>query len=197
MNKDSKLIYEAYQKNLEEGLFDRLKARAAGVGGSIAGAGSRVAGAVKGAAAGLRGDEEGAKAAAQQGLQGKIQGDVAKINSYRATAEKKIRDLTNEIINDMTQLGIDTKVNYNIANGFVGNLNKGFDDLVAALQKKATPIPAAKPAPEVKASPVASPAVEPVKTKIVPSAKAVASTKAKAGAKLADTSKVKFRKVYK
>lgn len=197
MNKDSKLIFEAYQNKLEEGLFDRLKARAAGVGGTVKGIGDRIAGGVKGAYAGYQGDDEASKAAAQQGHAGKIQGDISKINSYKATAEKKIKELTSEIMNDLTKLGIDINVNYNVANGFLGNLNKGFSDLVAALQKKSSPAPAAKPTPEVKASPVTSPAVEPIKTKIVPSAKAVASTKAKAGAKLADTSKVKFRKVYK
>jgi len=196
MNKDSKLIFEAYQNKLEEGLFDRLKARAAGVGGTVKGIGDRIAGGVKGAYAGYQGDDEASKAAAQQGLQGKIQGDISKINSYKATAEKKVRERTNEIMSDLTKLGIDINVNYNVANGFLGNLNKGFNDLVTAIQKKATPKTPKPAAPKTVAPTVSTPEPE-AKKKLVSRAKDVAKSKAKASSALPEPSKVKFKKVYK
>jgi len=129
-------------KQLEEGLWDRTKARAAGVGGAVKGLGQRVAGGVKGAVAGATGNVAGAQAAAQQGKQGEVAGPVAKINSYKATAQQKIKKLTDEILGDLSKLGIDIKANQNIANGFIGNLNKGFDNLVQGLQGSA---PAAAP----------------------------------------------------
>jgi hypothetical protein len=119
---------------IEESIWDRAKANVAGVGGAVKGFGQRVAGGVKGAVAGATGDIAGAKAAAQQGKMGKAAGSVAKINSYRATAQQKIKKLTDEILGDLTKLGINIKANPNIANGFIGTLNKGFDSLVGELQ---------------------------------------------------------------
>lgn len=129
-------------KQLEEGLWDRTKARAAGLGGAVKGLGQRVAGGVKGAVAGVTGNVAGAQAAAQQGKQGAVAGPIAKINSYKATAQQKIKKLTDEILEDLSKLGIDIKANQNIANGFVGNLDKGFDNLIQGLQGSA---PAAAP----------------------------------------------------
>lgn len=129
-------------KQLEEGLWDRTKARAAGLGGAVKGLGQRVAGGVKGAVAGATGNEAGAQAAAQQGKQGAIAGPIAKINSYKATAQQKIKKLTDEILGDLSKLGINIKANDKVANGFIGTLNKGFDNLIQGLQGSA---PAAAP----------------------------------------------------
>ncbi len=194
MNKDSKLIFEAYHKKLEEGLFDRLKARTAGLGGTVKGLGDRVAGGVKGAFAGLQGDVEAGKAAAKQGLQGKISGDVAKINSYKNTANKKIQNLTYEILDDLNKLGIDIDMNSKMANGFMGNLNKGFETLVKELEAKAAPAPATKPAVAAPAPEVSAPDA---KMKIVSRAKDAAKSKEKAKSALPEPSKTRFRKVYK
>lgn len=136
---------------LNEGLWDRTKARAAGAVGAVKGIGNQVAGGVKGAIAGATGNVAGATAAAQQGRQGAVSGQVAKINSYKATAQEKIKKLTNEIFSDLGKLGIDVKANSNIANGFVGQLNKSFDQLTTSLQgdasaaAPATATPSAKP----------------------------------------------------
>ena len=119
---------------LNEGLWDRTKARAAGAVGTVKGIGNQVAGGVRGAIAGATGNVAGATAAAQQGRQGAVSGQVAKINSYKATAQEKIKKLTNEIFSDLGKLGIDVKANSNIANGFVGQLNKSFDQLTSSLQ---------------------------------------------------------------
>jgi hypothetical protein len=146
---------------IEEGIWDRAKANVAGVGGAVKGFGQRVAGGVKGAVAGATGDIAGAKAAAQQGKMGKAAGSVAKINSYRATAQQKIKKLTDEILGDLSKLGIDIKANPNIANGFIGTLNKGFDSLVGELQgsSPATAAPAGATPPKLKPkSPAPAPA---------------------------------------
>jgi hypothetical protein len=132
---------------LNEGLWDRTKARAAGAVGAVKGIGNQVAGGVKGAIAGATGNVAGATAAAQQGRQGAVSGQVAKINSYKATAQEKIKKLTNEIFSDLGKLGINVKANSNIANGFVGQLNKSFDQLTTSLQgaAPASATPSAKP----------------------------------------------------
>ena len=78
---------------LNEGLWDRTKARAAGAVGTVKGIGNQVAGGVRGAIAGATGNVAGATAAAQQGRQGAVSGQVAKINSYKATAQEKIKKL--------------------------------------------------------------------------------------------------------
>ena len=132
---------------LNEGLWDRTKARASGAVGAVKGIGNQVAGGVRGAIAGATGNVAAASAAAQQGRQGAVSGQVAKINSYKATAQEKIKKLTNEIFSDLGKLGIDVKANTNVANGFVGQLNKSFDQLTASLQGDA-PVavtPVAKP----------------------------------------------------
>ena len=132
---------------LNEGLWDRTKARAAGAVGTVKGIGNQVAGGVRGAIAGATGNVAGATAAAQQGRQGAVSGQVAKINSYKATAQEKIKKLTNEIFSDLGKLGIDVKANANVANGFVGQLNKSFDQLTTSLQgdAPAAVAPGAKP----------------------------------------------------
>lgn len=146
---------------IEEGLWDRTKARVAGVGGAVKGLGQRVAGGVKGAVAGATGDIAGAQAAAQQGKAGKAAGPVAKVNSYRNTAQTKIKKLTDEILNDLSKLGIDIKANQNIANGFIGNLNKGFDTLVNQLQGSAAPGAGAPPSTPASAPTASTPPKSP------------------------------------
>jgi len=159
---------------IEEGIWDRAKANVAGVGGAVKGFGQRVAGGVRGAVAGATGDIAGAKAAAQQGKMGKAAGSVAKINSYRATAQQKIKKLTDEILSDITKLGIDIKANPNIANGFIGTLNKGFDSLVGELQGStpATAAPAGATPPKLRPK---SPAPAPVPAATTPAPAPAAS----------------------
>ena len=75
-NRDNRLIFEKYTpKTLEEGMWDRLKARGAGAVGAVKGLGQQAAGAVKGAVAGVKGDVAGVQAAQQQRQAGAAQGD--------------------------------------------------------------------------------------------------------------------------
>lgn len=153
---------------INEGLWDRTKARAAGAVGAVKGLGQQIAGGVKGAVAGATGNIAGAAQAAQQGQQGRVSGQVAKINSYKATAQEKIKKLTNEIFSDLGKLGIDVKANSNIANGFIGQLNKSFEQLTSSLQgAPPTSAPVAAPAgtkPPVLKSKAPAPAGAPAST---------------------------------
>lgn len=142
MNKDSHQIFETYKQkpaNLEivsEGMFDTLKARGAQAVGAVKGLGQQASGAVKGAIAGVKGDVAGVQAAEQQRKLGAVQGDVAKVESYKKTALKKIDNLTQEIFNDMSKLGINVKgVSPNSAKLFTNQMTKAFDTLIADLKK--------------------------------------------------------------
>ena len=151
MNKDMHQIYETYkgtsatQEIIQEGLFDRLKARGAQAVGTVKGLGNQAAGIAKGAVAGVKGDTAGVQAAQQQRRAGAIQGDLAKIESYRATAMKKLDDTSQEIFNDMKGLGIDlNNISPANINAFKGLLNKSFDALTAGIKNPAAQNPAAQ-----------------------------------------------------
>jgi hypothetical protein len=142
MNKDSHQIFETYKQkpaNLEiisEGMFDTLKARGAQAVGAVKGLGQQAAGAVKGAVAGAKGDVAGVEAAQQQKKLGAVQGDIAKVESYKKTALKKIDNLTKEMFDDMSKLGINVKgVSPNSAKLFSSQMGKAFDALVADIKK--------------------------------------------------------------
>jgi len=145
MNKDMHSIYETYKGTaankeiIEEGLFDRLKARGAQAVGAVKGLGNQAAGIAKGAVAGVKGDTAGVQAAQQQRQAGAAQGQLAKINSYKATAMKKLDATSNEIFNDLKALGIDlSKVSQKSIGSFKGQLNKAFDALTASIQNPAS-----------------------------------------------------------
>jgi len=123
---DQELMAEAYQQ-VQEGMFDRVKARASQLGGAVKGVKDRVKGAAKGAAgkavsaagkAAARGveavggtidPEENKIAQAGAGLQqagaadtsaGKAGGQEAKFRSY-------IKNSANTIANDLSKLGME------------------------------------------------------------------------------------------
>lgn len=119
---------------INEGIWDRAKAQVAGVAGTVKGLGDRAVGsAVQGYGSITK--NTAAKQAGQSLVQrGRASGEIAKIESYRNTAKQKIQKLSEEIFSDLKKLGIDLKgLNPNIANSFVGSLNKGFDTLVGSL----------------------------------------------------------------
>lgn len=154
MNKnDQKLLLEAYLR-VNEGFMDRVKARGAQVAGTVQGLGNQVAGAVKGAVAGLKGDAEGVKAAQNQRQAGAIQGQLAKINSYKATASQKFKKVADEIFADLEKLGINlTGVTANNINMFIGQLDKAFNTLIQTISTPTTPTtPTAPAAPAAPAS---------------------------------------------
>jgi hypothetical protein len=90
----------------------------------------------KGAVAGAKGDVAGVEAAQQQKKLGSVQGDIAKVESYKKTALKKIDKLTKEMFDDMSKLGINVKgVSPNSAKLFSSQMGKAFDALVADIKK--------------------------------------------------------------
>lgn len=97
-NKENELIFERYLKPVDkkteevvtEGLIDRVKSKAAGVVGAVKGAGQQVAGTVKGAVAGAKGDTTGVQKGMEMKKAGKTAGPVAKVESYKKTALKKL-----------------------------------------------------------------------------------------------------------
>lgn len=154
----TRLLEEKYNDVAAEGILGRTKARMAGLGGSIAGAKDRLAGSLKGAAAGARGDVGAMQAAQQQRRAGAVRGEIAKIRSYQNTALQKLTNVSNEIANDLSKLGIDISdagtgieagttpvdttgtalvklTSQDFAN-FQQKLNMAFNDLVAKLQAK-------------------------------------------------------------
>lgn len=142
MNKDSHLIFEKYQEQVNEGILDRLKSRGASAVGTVRGAGQRVAGAAKGAVAGIKGDVAGVKAGQRLQSAGKIQGDLAKIESYRNTAMQKISKLTNEIFSDIKKLGIELgNVTQASQTALPTALNNAFNDIINDIKEKAGIIP--------------------------------------------------------
>jgi hypothetical protein len=116
--KDQILLSEAYQKvisqqQIEEGLWDRMKARGASAVGAVKGIGDRVKGLGYGMqAAGryLKGDQLGANiAAAKSQLShqtGKDSSKNAKIDSFLNSKNSKITGLVQDIVNDMNKLGL-------------------------------------------------------------------------------------------
>jgi hypothetical protein len=144
VNQDAKLIFEAYNKRLNEGLFDQARAQAASAVGTIKGLGQQAAGVVKGAIAGAAGNVAGVQAAAAQRQQGALAGQVAKIEKYRAIAAKKLEKTSQEIFNDLRNLGVDLKgISSRGVNVFVNNLNNGFNQLIKQLEADAANIAAA------------------------------------------------------
>jgi hypothetical protein len=145
MNKDMHQIFETYKGTsatkeiIEEGLFDRLKARGAQAVGTVKGLGNQAAGIAKGAIAGAKGNIADVQAAQQQRQAGAAQGDLAKIESYRTTAIKKLDATTQEIFNDLKRLGINlNKIPAKSINAFKNQLNKSFDTITTGI-KNPTP----------------------------------------------------------
>ena len=162
---------------LNEGLLDRVANKAAGVGGAIKGVGDRLAGSAIGALGGATNNQAAVQAGQAQKQRGKSSGVLAQINNYKAKAQQKINKLSEDIFNDLKKLGIDIKLNPNAANGFTGQLNKGFDDLINNINAQNA----------AGTTPVASPA-SPAATKLVSKPPAPAAAPAPSTAPVAATS---------
>jgi len=171
---------------LNEGLLDRVANKAAGVGDSIKGVGDRLAGSAIGALGGATNNQAAVQAGQAQKQRGKSRGVLAQINNYKAKAQQKINKLSEDIFNDLKKLGIDIKLNPNAANGFTGQLNKGFDDLINSInaQNAAGTTPDASPAatklvskPPAPAAAAPAPATAPVAATSTPAPIMAASTK--------------------
>ena len=103
---DDKLLTEAYEK-MNEGLWDRLKARGAGLKGGIKGAGQRIAGTAKGAMAGATGNIAGVQAASAQRAAGQGMGLDAKSLSLVNSHLGKLNKVLSDFENDLSKLGMD------------------------------------------------------------------------------------------
>lgn len=101
------LTQEEFKDLLDEGLWDRLKARGAGLAGSVKGLGSRIGGTVKGAIAGATGDIAGVQAAQAQKQAAKAAPMDAKTLSIVNSHIKKIEGTIANLQNDLTKLGLD------------------------------------------------------------------------------------------
>jgi len=145
MNKDMHSIYETYKGTaankeiLEEGLFDRLKARGAQAVGAVKGLGAQAAGTVKGAVAGATGNVASVKAAQMQRKTGAIQGQLSKIESYKKSAVQKMSNSIDDIINDLTKLGMppQSKGLALLKQATVKYFNDSFDSLILKTKKAA------------------------------------------------------------
>ena len=125
MNKDSHQIYETYkttsanQEIIQEGLFDRLKARGAQAVGAVKGLGQQAAGTVKGAVAGVKGDVAGVKTAQKQKMAGQMAGELAKYQSI-------IKSAVTGTVNDLKKLKMpikdETALNKALTDAILGQL---------------------------------------------------------------------------
>ena len=109
---DQELLAEAYD-NVQEGFLDRIKASSAGVAGAVKGVGQKIQGgaqkAIGGIASSLGATNAGAeiKQAGQAKIdQGAKAGKIAKIESYKKSANKNIDGLIASITDDLNKLGI-------------------------------------------------------------------------------------------
>lgn len=109
---DDRIMMEKYlnkgtEEVIEEGLWDQMKARGAGIKGAAKGLGQRVAGAAKGAVAGVKGDVKGVQAAQQQQAAGKAMGLDAKSLSLVNSHLKNLNKVLVNFENDLSKLGMD------------------------------------------------------------------------------------------
>lgn len=91
---------------IEEGMFDRLKARGAGVG---AGAKRGLQGGVETIKSKITNNPTDKYNAANSMTLSKNRNEVAKIESYKKTAIAKLDKVANEIMNDLEKLGINKR----------------------------------------------------------------------------------------
>ncbi len=160
-NNDFDKINMLYENTVNEGILDRAKARVAGVGGAIGGA-------LKGAYYGATGNVAGAAAAAEKAKN-------AKLDSYKKSADARLEQAYNNIINDLIALNL---INQNTANQLGGTFKQGLAQVfqqfidgatqAVASTGAATAVspaaPAAAPVPTPAAAPAPVPTAAPATT---------------------------------
>jgi succinylglutamate desuccinylase len=97
---------------------------------------------VQGAVAGARGDVSGVKAAKKLSAQGAAAGEVAKIQSYKEIANKKLQQTLNEIVVDLSKLGVNT-TNFRALGYYnvIDTLDKTLDNIAQSVQSPAPVTP--------------------------------------------------------
>lgn len=183
MNKDARLIFEAYQNKLQEGIFGRTAANLSGLGAKISQPFKNLQAGLKAGTQVAGGDVPGA----QQSMgsiktPGQAQFD-AKVKSITAQYVKNIA-------NDLVKLNL---VGAEKTQQIEDAVNKTIMDLVTPAAPAAPTAPAAPAAATPAAAAVPAPA-----TKLVSRAVKTKVSADKAKEKISDTaSKVKFKKIYK
>ena len=175
---------------VSEGIWDRAKAQVAGVSGAVKGIGDRAVGAAVRGYGGLTKNTAVQQAGQALSNKGKASGQIAKIENYRNTAKQKIQKLSNEIFSDLQKLGINLQgLGANVANGFIGNLNKGFDQLITDINSSYSQAPT----PSTSAASTSSPTpAAPTPSVIAPSASTPVAPGASAPTPSSKTSGGKF-----
>jgi len=182
MNKDARLIFEAYHNKLQEGIFGRTAANLSGLGAKISQPFKNLQAGMKAGTQVAGGDVSGA----QQSMDsiktpGQAQFD-AKVKSITAQYVKNIA-------NDLVKLNL---VGAEKTQQIEDAVNKTIMDLVTPAAPAAS-TPAAPAAATPGAAAVPAPA-----TKLVSRAVKTKASADKAKEKISDTaSKVKFKKIYK
>jgi hypothetical protein len=116
---------------LEEGMFDRIKARTKG---ALDGAGKTVKGGLDKWDANWFGQHQDKYNASKNLTLGKNRYNVGKMDSYKKSAEAKLDKVANEIMVDLKKLGIDTKgISAKQINFFKSSLSKALDDLISKI----------------------------------------------------------------
>ena len=119
---------------LEEGMFDRLKSRASGVGASAKYA---VKGGLDKIDSKLFGSPRDEYNAEKNKTLAKNNYQITKIESYQKIANKKIDKLASEIMEDLKKLGIDTKgLSEKQINFFKSSMNKALQELIDTIPGK-------------------------------------------------------------
>jgi hypothetical protein len=151
--------FENVIKTIEEGFFDRIKAQGAGAVGAMQGLKQQTQGVVQGAIAGIKRDVAGVEAAKKLSDQGAASGEVAKIQSYKEIANKKLQATLNEIVVDLGKLGVNT-TNFRALGYYnvIDTLDKTLDNIAQSVQ---SPAPAAKPVRYKSKAPVAAAPITP------------------------------------
>lgn len=94
---------------IHEGLADRLKARAAGVAGSVKGAAKRLSGAALVAKGSLSGDKDTIGRGNAMIRKGSVEGTLAKVASIKKSALARLDEVLVDIVSDIRALNIDWK----------------------------------------------------------------------------------------
>jgi hypothetical protein len=116
---------------LEEGLYDRMKARTKG---AFSGAGKAIKGSLDNVDAKLFNSPTDKYNASKNLTIGKNKYNVGKIKSYKKSAETKLNNVANEIMVDLKKLGISTTgVSAKQINFFKGSLVKALDELISKI----------------------------------------------------------------
>ena len=124
------------QKNLEqlleEGWFDRLKARGSQALGAVKGVGQMAKGIGQGVVGTISDDPELQRKSRESFQTGKSAGNNAKIDSYIKSIDNKVTKMVDDVVSDLSKLGIEIPTQRQ--NLISGAFNRLKGNLVSALE---------------------------------------------------------------